>query len=111
MVNAGDVTLDIFGTLTVRVGAGYWPEITDEYTLIDLGPGYGVNGTFSNAPLEGSEFFDPTGNFKFRISYAGGPDENDVVVTLLVPEPGTLGLLALGSLAGLLLRRFRRARR
>ena len=44
---------------------------------------------------------------QFQINYAGG-DGNDVVLTTVVPEPGTLSLAALAG-AGLVLRRRRRA--
>lgn len=72
-------------------------------TLIDAGPGAIVSGFFAGYP-EGA-VVDLAPN-QFSISYLGGPDGKDVVLT--VPEPGA-GLLSLaGALGACGLRRRRR---
>jgi autotransporter-associated beta strand protein len=70
---------------------------------------------YNGNPLEEGEVFGVTGGFgtqAFQISYAGGSDLNDVVLTA-VPEPGSVPMV-LAGLGGLLVyqrRRFGRQNR
>jgi len=110
--NAGTLEIDLFGigdfdsldvdgtvslgsTLVVNLDPGYTPQICDSFLILDNdGTGDPITGTFSGLP-EGSEVW-PVGypHETFLITYVGG-DGNDVMLTR-VPEPATLGLLALG---------------
>jgi fibronectin-binding autotransporter adhesin len=74
-------------------------NLTDPVTFTDALSGLVYNG---NA-LEEGEMFAVTGGFgtqAFQISYAGGTDLNDVVLTA-VPEPGS-AMMVLAGLGGLL---------
>jgi autotransporter-associated beta strand protein len=77
------------------------PVVGQTYAIIDLLDSSipRVTGDFmdlNGADLfNGATFFDFQG-FDWQISYFGGPNDNDVVLTLLsspVPEPGTLPLI------------------
>jgi hypothetical protein len=91
------------------VDLGYDPLPTDTFTIIDNDGTDAVSGTFAGLP-EGATFSVTNPNsgntFPMQITYAGGTDGNDVVLSA-VPEPGTAALAAFGAI-GLMIRRRRR---
>jgi len=92
--------------LLLKLG-GYEPVLDGQwYTIIENDQMDAVAGGFWNAPNELDTFLDESGQYLFEITYLGG-DGNDVAVRL-IPEPGTLWLLMVSMLGGLLLRRARR---
>jgi autotransporter-associated beta strand protein len=105
----GSVLLDSSGglmpTLDVDVlQQTLLPVVGQTYDLIDIEDSAipRVTGDFmdlNGADLfNGATFFDYQG-FEWQISYFGGTESNDVVLTLLsstVPEPGSLTLVVLG---------------
>lgn len=108
-----------FDVQTVSLAAGY----TADAFIKDFGPGYAYNGeqTVVLTPGVGSVTYALTGNNPGEIVQYGfeliGPDANPstvaglgsvTIVPQAVPEPSTLALTALGSLAGLLVLRRRR---
>jgi autotransporter-associated beta strand protein len=110
-------SLDVNGTVGLGSGVGpnllvslsYDPLATDTFTIIDNDGTDAITGTFAGLP-EGATFSVTNPNsgntFGMQITYTGGTDGNDVVLTA-VPEPGTATLAAFGAL-GLLIRRRRR---
>ena len=91
---------------SLAVAVGYTPTVNDTFTIIDKQSTGAVAGTFLGLPEGGT--FNAGGN-QFAISYVGG-NGNDVVLTVTaVPEPGVIGLAALGGI-GLLARRRRQAK-
>jgi hypothetical protein len=65
--------------------------------------------TFNGQPLaEGAQF--AVGAQPFRISYTGGTDNNDVVLTA-IPEPASMSVILSGAALLLGLRRIRRPAR
>jgi fibronectin-binding autotransporter adhesin len=105
--------VSLLANTNLTLSLGYIPAVGQTFTIINndgLDPI--ANGTFrflyGNTTLnEGSLINTPDGA-QFRLSYAGGSDFNDLVLTTTIPEPGTaISLLgAIGSLLGL--QRFRR---
>lgn len=78
-------------TLAATV-SGYVPTPGDELTLIDLAdPGATIVGTFQDLPEGAAVEID---GFAFTISYAGGTDMNDVVLTAV---PAGVRVVALQS--------------
>ena len=71
---------DITGTsLSLNIGTGVINN-GDTFTIIDVpAAGAVVTGTFVNLPTSGSTF--TVGSQTFSINYAGGPNNNDVVLT------------------------------
>jgi fibronectin-binding autotransporter adhesin len=108
-VSSGGV-IALSGNLQITMG--YTPALNDSFILINnlTTPGTSdlPTGTFSfenGSPITNNKF--TMNGDTFTLSYAGG-DGNDVVVTTTaVPEPASVGCLALGGL-GLLARRRRR---
>jgi hypothetical protein len=72
------------------------------FTILENTSGLGTTGFFEGLS-EGSTF--DVGDNRFQITYAGGTGANDVIITTVaVPEPASIGLLAIGAI-GLLRRR------
>jgi autotransporter-associated beta strand protein len=67
------------------------------FTIIDLVPGAQVNGTFSGLPEGGT--VDADGQ-RFTISYRGGTQNNDVVLTALEDPPPITYFLSEGATGG-----------
>ena len=87
-------------TLAVALLDGFTPSIGAQFVIVDnTNAGY---GTFLGA-AEGSTNSFGSG-VPFTISYSGGGDHHDIVLTAVVPEPCGIVLAALGA-AVLLLRR------
>lgn len=107
--------VDVNGTVNVTgslldIILGYNPVVGSTFTLIENDSNDPVTGIFSGRP-EGSRFF--MGGQEWVISYLGGTDNNDVVLTA-APEPSTLVLFSVGLVALVIFawrerRHFRRA--
>jgi hypothetical protein len=108
-------TVSLFANTSLTLAVNYIPAVGQTFTIINndgtdpISTGafrFTYNGTTLN---EGSLFNTPDGA-QFRLSYAGGTDLNDVVLTTTIPEPATVVSLlgGLGTLLGL--QRFRRRR-
>ena len=66
-------------SLAVSLGSGFTPTLGDEFLLINnLVADSGFSGTFNNLP-EGARL--TIDGYLFRLSYQGGPDKNDLVLT------------------------------
>lgn len=93
LIVTGDVTLG--GALTISLD--YQPEIGTEFLILDKQSTGAISSFFDDLP-EGARLGNTSGSFSsaFLISYLGG-DGNDVVLHA-VPEPGSLGLLAVAGL-------------
>jgi autotransporter-associated beta strand protein len=63
--------------LNLSIGSGFTPAIGDEFTIIENGSGSAVTGSFAGFP-EGSAV--NVSGFVFRITYQGGPNQQDVVL-------------------------------
>ena len=104
--------LDVMGSVALddsilNVTLGYVPGYADSFTIINNDGTDLVVGEFRDLPEKASFYLPHGGNdYLFHITYGGGQDFNDVVLTS-VPEPATLTLLGLGAL-GLLARRRRK---
>ncbi|MDZ4198712.1 MAG: PEP-CTERM sorting domain-containing protein [Kiritimatiellia bacterium] len=102
MTSSGEVR--IWGaTLDVQLADGYTPAVDDLFKLID-GSAFDsqvINRFSMNGSILADESTFSVGATDFRIDYFGG----DVFLTV-IPEPGTLGLIATGlGLAAILRRR------
>ena len=99
--------------LTINLG-GYAPAIGQTFTIIDdanndpiTGGGpttsFRVNGIVAT---QGTTF--TSSGFYFQFNYAAGFNSNDIVLTAVIPEPGSVAMLlgGFGLLAGF--KRFRR---
>jgi len=100
------------------LGLTFLPVVGQTYTLIDISPDISrVTGDFMTSSgmdlFEGATFFDDQG-FQWQISYQGGVDHNDVVLTNMslgsVPEPGTLTLFASAMAGWAIAKRLRQTR-
>ncbi len=89
-----DALATLGGTLDLSLLSGFAPENGQSFTLLTYGDYQGEFDQILGLDFEGG-YFDPT------------YEPNSFVVTAVVPEPTTLGLLALGGLA--LIRRRRMA--
>lgn len=81
------------GNATLSLDLGFSPADETNFTIILNDGADAVTGTF-NGLSEGTIF--TAGGEQFAISYEGG-DGNDVVLTSMVPEPGTWVLLVVGA--------------
>ncbi len=86
LVVIGNVTLA--GQLSVSLVGGYTLVLNDQFTIVDNDGTDSINDAFSNVPggapgslPEGATFFIDT--TEFQISYMGGSDNNDVVLTVI----------------------------
>jgi autotransporter-associated beta strand protein len=79
IVAGGTVSLGN-ATLSVSIGVDYFPEFNDQLTIIKNNSGSAVTGTFNGLP-EGAVIV--LGSDAFRISYQGGANQDDVVLTYL----------------------------
>jgi hypothetical protein len=76
--------------LKLSLASTYPPALGDSITLIANDNGDQVQGTFANLP-EGSVM--QVGNTSFRLTYHGGTDANDVVLTVVnTPHSGTVSI-------------------
>jgi T5SS/PEP-CTERM-associated repeat protein len=97
------VTLDTVSVSNsiLNVSLGFTPLVGESFTIIsNLGPGV-VSGMFVDGEgnaLANDATFAVDGT-TFEISYGGNPDGQDVVLTAVVPEPGTWMLVGLGMVA------------
>jgi hypothetical protein len=89
------------------------PIVGQQFRIIDNGEADAIVNTFAGMP---DGFAIPVLNqgtgdpLLLQITYSGGDvNNNDVVLTRVVPEPGSLGLAALAGM-GLAMRRRRRSR-
>jgi autotransporter-associated beta strand protein len=88
----GTVSLD---GANLVLSLGYVPSVGDEFVIINNDSTDPVGGFFFGLP-DLSTF--SLGGFNWEVTYVGGVDGNDVVLTV-IPEPGAL-TLALVGLAG-----------
>ena len=85
------------------------PTLGEEFLIVENGSDVPVEGYFAGLP-EGATFSVPSpgGPVPLAISYLanldGGAIGNDIVLTVVVPEPAACGLLLI-SLAAVALRR------
>ncbi|HEY2801574.1 MAG TPA: PEP-CTERM sorting domain-containing protein, partial [Chthoniobacterales bacterium] len=86
----GSVSL---GNATLSLKLGFSAAAGDMFNVINNDGSDAVTGTFDGL-AEGAIF--TAGEQTFAISYQGG-DGNDVVLTSVVPEPGTRTLLSAGA--------------
>ena len=87
------------GTRTLDISLSAAPPAGDLVLLDNLGANNVLRGTFDGLP-EGAPVQASFGGqaYNWNISYAYGPDGNDIA--LLIPEPSTLVLLGLVGLIG-----------
>lgn len=92
---------------------GFIPAVGDTFTIINNDDIDALNrGTFAlsfgGTPLTEGALFSTANGVQFRITYAGGIDNNDVVLTTTIPEPASVASLigGVGMLLGM--QRFRR---
>ena len=104
----GSVRLTLGGFISVTMRNGFLPDPSQSFTV--LASNQPLLGQFSNA-ASGAEIFATDGVTSFRIFYGTGSPFSPNTVVLSsgrpVPEPGSLGLLTVGTL-GILGRRTRR---
>jgi autotransporter-associated beta strand protein len=104
--------LTVSGAVTLGGGlqlkASYQPTLSTPIKILNKTSGGAITSTF--AGLAQNAYFHPTsGNTGdwYKVSYTGG-DGNDIVISReAVPEPSSVGMVALG--AGVLMRRRRRS--
>ena len=96
-----DLNADNSGGGSLDLILGFSPKLGDSFTIIDNGDTDAINGIFSGLP-EGSTVDIPFRgqSFTFGITYQGGIDSNDVVLTVneIIPEPSSSALLVVGGL-------------
>ncbi|MHA3772882.1 hypothetical protein ACXR0O_15215 [Verrucomicrobiota bacterium sgz303538] len=77
---------------------GFIPAVGDTFTIINNDDIDAINrGTFAlsfgGTPLTEGALFSTANGVQFRITYAGGIDNNDVVLTTTIPEPASVASL------------------
>jgi RTX calcium-binding nonapeptide repeat (4 copies) len=82
LVVSGAVTLG--GALNVSLINGFAPHIGDSFRILNKTSTGGIGGAFTNA-ADGATLF--VGNFAFHVTYAGGTDNNDVVLIAINIAP------------------------
>jgi len=105
-VAAGVITLG--GELKLTQFNGYTPDPAVSLTVVDSSFSNGITGTFTNI-ASGQRLTTTDGAGSWLVTYDPGNTTSDVVISDYqpIPEPGSLGLLALGA-SGLMLGRRRR---
>jgi hypothetical protein len=78
----GDVSLD--GTLQVQLVNGFTPQLFDQFLVIDNQGPKSIQGAFAGLS-EGSTVF--AGFYGFAVSYAGSPNHQDLVLTVVKLPP------------------------
>lgn len=87
-VGSGYDQLNAVGSVTLTGAAlspltvGFLPAEGDQFVIVNNNGSDAVTNTFDGL-AEGAVVSDSTGNFDFRISYAGGSSANDVVLTMI----------------------------
>lgn len=89
LISQGDVFLNS-AVLDVTLAAGYVPAPGTSFVVIDNQSGKAINGIFSDLP-EGAVVYpeNPGSSVGFQISYQGGVNRNDVVLTVIGAASGT----------------------
>ena len=110
--NAGQYdVLKVFGSVTLAgdldLFGAYKAEYLDSYVILENDGTDAITGIFAGLP-EGHVWREDTLGSMVRITYRGGTDSNDVVVTA-IPEPMTMLAVGLGisSLGGYVRKRRR----
>ncbi len=93
VASGGSVSLG-GATLTTTLGGGYTPAYGDQLTIIQNNTGSAVTGTFSGL-AEGASIV--LNNYLFRITYQGGINQQDVVLTSFGPVSTWTGGGGLGD--------------
>ncbi len=89
LTEAGTTPLTLQGTLSVSLIDGFVPAFTDTFTIV--GSNQAIAGMFGN--VSGGRVINADGKSSFVVGVNG----NQVVLSaFLVPEPGTVSLLAVG---------------
>ncbi len=106
--------INVTGTVNLLTGAQF--SFTDlgsgtitlgtVFTLINNDSGDGITGVFAN--LTNGSTFTNNGN-TYQVNYSGGTGGNDLVLTVVVPEPSTTILVGLGLVAAIRMVRRRQA--
>jgi autotransporter-associated beta strand protein len=93
----GTVNLTGAALAPLTVTGGFLPKEGDQFIIVNNDASDAVTGTFDSLS-EGAVTNDITGNFRFRISYAGGSGGNDVVLVMTNQflKPGA-GLVSSGN--------------
>jgi hypothetical protein len=86
IVTGGPVTISPTATLNFYVSPSYVPQYGDSFDLI--AGASGVSGSFANLPEGGR--ITPVAGVTFQITYVGGLDANDVVLTYVPATTTTL---------------------
>ena len=74
---------------TLAATLGYSPAVGDTFTILDNQTPGAIGGTIAGHP-EGS--YLKIGNADFQITYAGGSNHDDVVLTFIAPPTVTIGV-------------------
>ncbi|MCR9296815.1 MAG: PKD domain-containing protein, partial [bacterium] len=75
-------TVTLAGALNVTLADGFEPTVGDSFTIVNNAGSDAIIGAFAGLP-EGATF--TIGATQFKISYTGGTDNNDVVLTAIDP--------------------------
>lgn len=100
-----NVRLDGTVTLNLALGAGFAPQLGDEYILFTYaGDLIGNSGQFDGLP---DEAFINMGPYEFQIFYGSGSDDYAFLQVTVIPEPASVAylVLGLGVFLGLMRRR------